>query len=476
MNFTQQIRHALQSSPPLLALSTSEEGRALAALEQALENRTIRIWSCLDGFGDQLSDPVQALCEARKSADTVFVFKDLQSHFEQPAVLRGLRELYYDGLQRQRLVVLIGLVESIPSELRDELRLIRPAPPSADELTQLVSSVFSTPLPHEQLQTVVLALRGLTINQAHHVLRRVANAAHSATDTPILREIFDAKEELIGQSGPLQFVPPQGQLSHVGGLDKLTNWIHKRTGLFTQAALDAGSPIPRGILMMGVSGCGKSLVAKIVASTWKLPLFRLDMNVIYSGACGSPEATFHQALQTIESVAPAVLWIDELENGLGSREDGGFEQSHIFSAFLTWMQEKPPLIFVAATANRIEMLPAEILRKGRFDQVFFCDLPANPDREQIIKIHLRAHSADPAEFDLAHLVTATEGWTGAEIEEAIRSARIDAQQAERPMTGRDIGRHIRSMVPLSETMSEQIKALRNWAFGRATLASSHKRR
>jgi len=260
-------------------------------------------------------------------------------------------------------------------------------------------------------------------------------------------------------------------------MEVLREWIDKRASLFTQESYEAGLPLPKGILLMGVSGCGKSLAAKTVAAIWKVPIFRLDFNVIFSGLYGSPEATFHQALKTIESVAPAVVWIDEIENGLGMRANAGStDQNQIFSAFLTWMQEKPPMIFVAATANHIESLPAEIIRKGRFDQVFFCDLPGNEERDAIFKIHLARNGADVDAIDVAYLVIATEGWNGAEIEQVVIAARIDAYTDNRAMTTRDVSRHIRSNVPLSETMAEQIKAIREWAWGRATTASKTKQR
>jgi SpoVK/Ycf46/Vps4 family AAA+-type ATPase len=234
-------------------------------------------------------------------------------------------------------------------------------------------------------------------------------------------------------------------------------------------------PVPRGILLMGMSGCGKSLAAKAIAVTWKVPLFRLDMNLVFSGMYGSAELAFHRALATVEAVAPAVLWIDELENSLGMDEGatGGAGNSHIFSTFLTWMQEKPPLVFVAATANRIQALPAEVIRKGRFDQVFFIDLPNDEERKQIFEIHLRRNGADPGAFDRVFLAAATKGWNGAEIEQAIVSARVDAYYEKRPFTIDDITRNTSRMVALSKTMEEQMKKIRSWAFGRATPASKY---
>ena len=317
---------------------------------------------------------------------------------------------------------------------------------------------------------ITLGLKGLTLNEAGHVLHRVF-ASGQSDEASILEEIFNEKKMLVKKTGDLEFVPPQLGLDAIGGMENIKEWVLNREGVFSQESVESGLPIPKGILVMGISGCGKSLLCKAVASLWKMPLFRLDMNLVFSGLHGSPESSFHNALRTIESVAPAVLWIDEIENGLGMNKEGEFDQSHIFSSFLTWMQEKPPLIFVAATANHIESLPAEIIRKGRFDQVFFCDLPYEQEREAIFKIHLEKNGGKVEDFDMERLVVGTEGWNGAEIEQAVISARIDASREDRDFNTRDIHRHLRSMVPLSETMSEQIKGIRNWAWGRATTAS-----
>jgi len=215
--------------------------------------------------------------------------------------------------------------------------------------------------------------------------------------------------------------------------------------------------------------------AKAIASLWHVPLFRLDMNLVFSGIYGNPEESFHRALKAIESVAPAVLWIDEIENALGMTSDStSAEQSLTFSAFLTWMQERPPLVFVTATANKIEALPAEIIRKGRFDEVFFCDLPGDDERKAIFNIHLKLNGVDPDTVEVDRLLHPTKGWSGAEIEQAVIAARIDALQEKRDVTFQDLMRHAIRMVPLSTTMAEQIRAIRSWSHNRATLASKAK--
>ena len=223
---------------------------------------------------------------------------------------------------------------------------------------------------------------------------------------------------------------------------------------------------------MGVSGCGKSMAAKAIATAWKVPLVRLNMSLVLSGAYGPPEVAFEHATRIAEEIAPIVLWIDELENSFGyDEQSAGQGNINIFSSFLTWMQDKSPKIFLAATANRIKQIPAELMRKGRFDQLFFLDLPNKEERHQILKIHIKLQGADPKGFDLGYLSAATNEWSGAEIEQAVKSARIDAYQEKRMFTEKDIGNTATQMVPLSQTMKEQIKEIKDWSFERAVPAS-----
>jgi SpoVK/Ycf46/Vps4 family AAA+-type ATPase len=265
-------------------------------------------------------------------------------------------------------------------------------------------------------------------------------------------------------------VPPRFSIDDIGGYDTLKTWLKKRRTLFSKEALDAGIPIPRGVLLMGISCCGKSLCVKTISTLWNLPLFRLDMNAVFGTP--NPEATFLKALRSVEAVSPAVLWIDEIEMGVGGyREGGDASMSRIFSGFLTWMQEKSALVFVAATANRIQLLPAEVIRKGRFDQVFFVDLPNEQERKQIFTIHLIKNRCDPAKFDLVFLAKATKGWNGAEIEQIVISSVVDAYSENRTLNEDDLNRVISSTVPLSITMEDQIKAIRSWAHDRALNAS-----
>jgi SpoVK/Ycf46/Vps4 family AAA+-type ATPase len=285
-------------------------------------------------------------------------------------------------------------------------------------------------------------------------------------------QIFAEKRRLLRKAGYLEYVPTHIDVEQIGGMATLKEWAVKRRDLFSQRAVDAGLPIPKGVLLMGISGCGKSMSAKAIASLWRVPLFRLDMNLVFSGLYGTPEAAFHRALKSIESIAPAVLWIDEIESALGMTSgSASSEQSLTFSSFLTWMQERPPLVFVAATANRIESLPAEIIRKGRFDEVFFCDLPTETERREILRIHLQRNETNLKAINPDRLLHSTRGWSGAEIEQAVIAARIDALQENREMTLEDVWTHTTGMVPLSETMAEQVQAIREWSKNRAKRTS-----
>jgi SpoVK/Ycf46/Vps4 family AAA+-type ATPase len=255
-------------------------------------------------------------------------------------------------------------------------------------------------------------------------------------------------------------------------LDNLKEWLLKRQKAFSEDAKKFGISPPRGLLMMGISGCGKSLSVKAISALWDLPLFRLDMNAVFSRATGSPEEAFNRALKTMESVAPVILWIDEIEMGVaGYTNSSGSETSRIFASFLTWMQEKEALVFVAATANRIDLLPAEVLRKGRFDQIFFLDLPNESERAHIFKVHLEKRNNPANNFNLKQLAKVTKEWNGAEIESCVITAMVDAFNENRQLNDNDLYRAIAKIVPLSTTMVEQIKHIKSWAHDRAIKAS-----
>jgi AAA+ superfamily predicted ATPase len=404
-----------------------------------------------------------------------YVLKDFPTGSgARPEITRRLRDLYRGLKDRGRHVLFVSPRLLLPEDAKKEIFVVEYELPDDSEILRILEAHLKKrpgvqALDEAATRKTTLALRGLTADEIGHVVAKVF-AQRTSLDEEAFQEILAEKEQMSKKEGVLEFVPPRFSLDDVGGYEILKAWLRRRQSLFSKEALDAGIPIPKGLLLMGISGCGKSLAVKTISTLWNLPLFRLDMNAVFG--TDNPESTFLKALRSVESVAPAVLWIDEIEMGVGGyREGGDASMSRIFSGFLTWMQEKSALVFVAATANRIHLLPAEIIRKGRFDQVFFVDLPNEEERKQIFSIHLKKNRCEAARFDLVFLAKATKGWNGAEIEQAVISSSVDAFSEKRTVTEEDLHRIIATSVPLAVTMEEQIKAIRSWAHDRALNAS-----
>lgn len=487
MSVAELLKNTLLGCHPLIYMETSEEERVLKIIKEVCDavipNVKYVEWSCIHGFENvaESTDPVVALTSVLNfDAPCCVLFKDIDDYVNRPEVVRALRDIVLANLAEKGIYVfLISSKLILPERLKKEIAYIPVPSPQGEEILSIVTEVMQK-YPNcqwnsEILNEVTLALKGMTSGEMTHLLHRLFKLGINDIEQ-IMEFVFREKELLVKKSGYLEFFPPRWDINMIGGLGNLKDWLISRQKLFSQEALDQGVPIPKGLLMMGVSGCGKSLAVKTISSMWHIPLFRLDMSLVFSGRFGKPEDAFHNALEMIEAVAPAVLWIDEIENALGMDESGNTISSQIFSSFLTWMQEKPPLVFIAATANKINALPAEILRKGRFDEVFFIDLPNDVERKEILEIHLRQHGADPAAFDLTTLVAMTKDWNGAEIGEAIIAAKVAAYaDGNRPMTMKDVSLATTKIVPLATTMTEQIKFIRSWAFSRATPASRNAR-
>ncbi len=484
-----RIRRALLGGHPILHIQTWEESR-IERLVQHLaktffgEPVPCGSWSVVDGLlidGIPVADtrdPLKALdAILQASGKGFYVMKDFPtSPGGRPEIVRRLRDLYRGLKDRGRHVLLVSPRMVIPEDAKKEIYVIEYELPDEGEIVRIIDGMTRRRSSIEGLddaavKRLAMAMRGLTADEIGHLLTKVF-ASRKAFDDVAFSEILAEKEQMSKKEGVLEFVPPRFTIEDIGGYETLKTWLRKRKALFSKEALDAGIPIPKGLLLMGISGCGKSLCVKTISSLWNLPLFRLDMNAVFGTE--NPESTFLRALRGVEAVAPAVLWIDEIEMGVGGyREGGDAAMSRIFSGFLTWMQEKSALVFVAATANRIQLLPAEVIRKGRFDQVFFVDLPNEEERKQIFGIHLKKNRADPARFDLVFLAKATKGWNGAEIEQVVISGMIDAYSDKRGLTEDDLHRMISATVPLSITMEEQIKGIKSWAHDRALNASKN---
>ena len=284
--------------------------------------------------------------------------------------------------------------------------------------------------------------------------------------------LLDEKKLIVNRTGLIQYIAESTQLEHVGGLEYLKAWLIERRKLFVERESLSAEIVPKGVLVMGVSGCGKSLSVKAIASCFGLPLYRIEMSEVFSGRHGNPDSAFVEACRTVESVAPAVVWFDEIEMGLtGQTSDAGANMGRIFAFFLTWMQEKTRGLFVAATANRIDLLPAEMIRKGRFDEVFFIDLPTEDERIEVFRIHLEKRGVDAKGLQLHRLKKITQGWTGAEIEQCVISALTQVRLQNKLVTFEDLHQAALGVIPLSKTMREQVDHIRSWAYDRAVRAS-----
>jgi AAA+ superfamily predicted ATPase len=498
----QKISRGLRSRYPLFYVIGWEEERIERLLRSVAKSYysgagDLIVWSANDGFhgGDDnqagtlpapladtsddtdLRDPIAALrAIAESERPAMYLMKDLPVWFDaNPALVRAVRDLYY-RLKNRSIHVFFSYPQLIlPEILKKELFLIEMDLPSEEEIVETLAAAPNTgDTPREHLYRYAAAMRGLSLNEVMHLQARLFRGEGTDLNTT-LAEIQEEKSQLLRKESCLRFYPPQRSLDDIGGLDNLKEWVTKRADLFSEKAYEAGIPLPRGVLFMGVSGCGKSMAAKAIAAAWQLPLVRMDMSLVLSGTFGTPEYAFEQATRMAEDVSPIVLWVDEIENAFGYDDHGGGAHSagnvNIFSSFLTWLQEKDPRVFVAATANRIQALPAELMRKGRFDQLFFLDLPHKDERREIFHIHIQANGGDPDAFNLGYLAASTKEWSGAEIEQAVKSARIDAYQEGRLFNERDVVNNVVAIIPLSRTMVEQIKAIKDWCFKRAIPAS-----
>ena len=482
----ERVRRALLGGHPLIYVLTWEETR-VERLTQHLAKTfygapvSYGVWSVVDGLVvdgapvPNTQDPLRALEAILASSEKgFFILKDFATSSEgRPEIVRRLRDLYRALKDRGRHVMIVSPRLTIPEDLKKEIYVVEYELPDDNEISKILDGLLRRRLgvavEEGAMRRLSLAMRGLTADEIGHLVSKVFASRRTFDDAAFL-EVLAEKEQMSRKEGVLEFVPPRFSLEDVGGYSVLKDWLSKRQALFSKDALDAGIPIPKGILLMGISGCGKSLCVKTISTLWNLPLFRLDMNAVFG--TDNAEMTFLRALRAVEAVSPAVLWIDEIEMGVGGyREGQDASMSRIFSGFLTWMQEKAAMVFVAATANRIHLLPAEIIRKGRFDQVFFVDLPNEEERKQIFAIHMKRNKCDVDKFDLVFLAKATNGWNGAEIEQAVVSAVVDAYAESRQLTEDDLYRMISATVPLSVTMEEQIKQIRSWAHERALNAS-----
>ncbi|HEX8986181.1 MAG TPA: AAA family ATPase [Bryobacteraceae bacterium] len=482
------IREVFESGRPLTYIRSSEEqrvGRVLAEAGMRLPGAAplpVWTWSLTEGMRRSDGRPEPGTQSPREVLDfiaaypqaAIFHLKDFHEPLrESPEIRRRLRDVYELCLDRRKFVVISSPVRFIPEEIERSVMYLELRPPDQVELVEFLREEI------ERLQQggaggallhqFARALLGLTLDEARYALRR-ALAEGRRLGPESIPALLEEKRLLVNRSGVLEFIADGTSIGEVGGLEGLKKWLLERRKLFDLRDDLSAEIVPKGLLMMGIPGCGKSLSVKAIASYFQLPLYRVDMVEIFSGRHGKPEGAFVEACKMMEDMAPAVLWFDEIEMGVTSADSGG-EQGRIFAFFLTWMQEKARGLFVAATANRIDLLPAEMIRKGRFDEVFFVDLPIDEERIEIFRIHLERRGVDVSQLQLEQLVEFTAGWAGAEIEQCVVSALTTARLGNRVLTQQDLVDTAVHIVPLSRTMKEQINHIRNWAFERAVRAS-----
>lgn len=481
---------------PLLWVVTPEEERALAEIETLAQEQRKRLllWSstvglinpALTGRADTSKrDPLALLGTILEDGEScIWVLRDFHPFLRDPNVVRRLREAAFGLRASNKTVILLGPVLKIPTELEKEVTVVDFDLPGARQLETLLEAKIEVlrrqdkvvvELDRRQRGLLVRACQGLTENEAQDAIAKAVIQAGGRLDGDAIEAVTAEKQQIIRKSGLLEFYASEEVLTNVGGLATLKEWLRKRVRAFSDEARAFGLPEPKGILLVGVQGCGKSLVAKAVANSWRLPLLRLDVGRLFASLVGSSEENLRSAIKVAESIAPVVLWVDEIEkgfSGVGSSNvsDAG-TAARVFGSFITWLQEKEKPVFVISTANDVSQLPPELVRKGRFDEIFFVDLPDATERSEIWKIHLTKRNRDPAQFDLSTLAMASDGLSGAEIEQAVVAGLYEAFDKNRPLMMGDLLEVLQETVPLSQMMAEEIDALRQWARQRARRAS-----
>ena len=414
-----------------------------------------------------------------KSYKDIFVLEDFNAYIEEDDVKFYLRQISQKAKFRNTHVIVLSAIYKLPVELEKYITVLATPLPDRKELEITLRGVernCGLTLSVDMRNKMVDAALGMTTMEADLAFCLAAVRDQLGENSPYT--VSSEKEQIIRKSGILDYFPKNENLKDVGGMNILKDWLFKRKKAYEKNARDFGLDEPKGLLLLGVPGCGKSLTAKSIASFWNMPLLRLDIGKVFQGLVGSSEDNIRKAIATAEAVAPCVLWIDEIEKGLSGVQssgstDGGVT-SRIFSTILTWMQEKTSPVFVVATANNINLLPPELLRKGRFDEIFFVDLPTAQERQNIFSFHLKKKGQDPSKYPLGILGKKTEGFNGAEIEECIKEAMFAAyvDNPDNPvLNASHIMDAISETVPLSTTMKEQIAVLRSWATTRAKNAS-----
>lgn len=512
LEFKTLLANLMRARFPFLYIPTWEEERALSVIRSVVTNegliKTVRkvfTWSVTNGLAEEgqkgkedSKAPLKCL-DFIESYDqpAVFILKDFHIYFGAGGrqadyqVIRKIRDLLPSLKQgaNQKNVIIVSPNLVLPTELQKEITIVDFDLPSFSEIKSVLGEMIEAnrssgritmDLTREDEERLAKAALGLTLHEAENAFAR-AMVEDGKLDCGDVEVILEEKRQIIKKSEILEFVKTDLKIEDVGGLENLKRWLMKRNKSWLDSAAQYGLPAPKGVLITGVPGCGKSLIAKAISAMWQLPLLRLDLGKIFSGIVGSSEENMRKAIKTVEAISPAILWIDEIEKGFSGMSTGGDSgtSSRIFGTFLTWMQEKTNPVFVIATANNIHSLPAEMLRKGRFDEIFFVDLPTKKERMDIFRLHISKRLKNPkviGDFELSEdilhlLAELTEGYVGAELEQVVIASLFEAFSEDRSIKLEDFKKSILTMVPLSITQAEQIQSIRDWANVRAVAAT-----
>ncbi len=431
-------------------------------------------------------EPVQALANMESmTIEAVFILKDFHRHMDDPVVVRRLRDVGQKFSANRRTVIITSPELAVPAELSTLVEYFDLPLPDRERLRDIVHDTYTRlaktytlklQLDAGGVDAIAANLRGLTEEEADRAISQ-ALVTRYALCPETVTDVLEAKKQLLRHSGMLEFVEASDTMSSVGGLENLKHWLGQRRGAWEDSARAFGLEPPHGVIILGVQGCGKSLCARAVAGEWKLPLVKFDTSAVYDKYIGETEKRIRKVFQVAEGLAPCVLWIDELEkvfagSGPDSASADAGVSSRLLASFLSWMQDRKSPVFVAATCNNVTALPPELIRKGRFDELFFVDLPNQAERRQIFSIQLTKRKRNPAEFDLEAAATAAKGYSGAEIDAAVQGALYAAYSEKKPLTTQLLLDALAQTVPLSTTRAEEINELREWAQTRAVHAST----
>ena len=491
MKFNDELALFLKARYPIIYINTIEEDRVEYIIRKNIKtnlNRSIYSWDFVDGYtnnpnneGFAKRNPLQALeLVERLSSETpaLFILKDFNRFLTDLSISRKLRNISRILKLQPKTIIIIGSDLTIPKELQDLLTVLQFQLPLENEISQeldrLVTSL-NIQIDPQLFENLTRACQGLSLERIRRVLSKII-ATYKTIDNNSIAILLSEKKQIISQTEILEYTSVDEKITNLGGLDNLKDWLRKRKTAFGLQASNYGLPTPRGLLLVGIQGTGKSLTAKAIANEWQLPLLKLDVGKLFGGIVGESESRLRQMINVAETISPCILWIDEIDKAFSNTESKGDSgtSNRVLATFVSWLSEKKKPVFVIATANNIDLLPLEIIRKGRFDEIFFLDLPKKEEREEIFKIHIQEFRPNSWEsFDYNKLAELSESFSGAEIRQSIIEGMYHAFYEKREFTTDDISMALTELIPLANLESNQMVKLQNWASsGRIRLASS----